>query len=601
MRNDQTDFRDDEHTDAQDAPDLGRRHTEATRAVSIYLAKLKEIRRSAGAEQQAKNYRGPEFQDMVAVLCRHGIALPALWTDWSIERDDEGAAESLGIRSFEDFERVLVEEYGDGETALHIHKGPGNGLLMADLRASGSPLKQVGIGNALYFSLESTMQQFLSEKGRKDPHFLKFLHLVEQALRVELAKRGTVDINDIFKLLANPKSWIAGFLKPGKQFLVGGEFDLDTLETLGHEVFELFQIYLGELSPKEIRVRLNLDRLRRKKLWGHELQRLNKERRSLLKGGRKTMESDGKKRKKLKELDREIEDLEDKIASIRMTHRELGKMETHSQVSDTPLSPHQFFGKSFSTKFTKEIEQENQAQRKGQSATKSPRTLDLHRHIQVAPEGFVQGDFDDMPNLFEKESALAITGVRSDSHQDHEAFAKGIKENIELLKPGGVIATDGIRQSYSRILRLEEIRDVIKSDPEIAKDVKVEVIFDPKTQKVRSFLIQKQHPEKGFLSNKKKREMYSEGVKFLTIDEVLKNPFIYIGNDIRRTIEAQTGKSAVKDGRDAFRDVQENIDQELSRLLEELGINHVRSCKKESPVIQEIRRNIMKMCSASSH
>jgi hypothetical protein len=205
-----------------------------------------------------------------------------------------------------------------------------------------------------------------------------------------------------------------------------------------------------------------------------------------------------------------------------------------------------------------------------------------------------------MPEHFEPESALAITGVRSDSHQDHQAFAEGIRNNIALLKPGGVILTDGIRQSYSRILRLEEIRDVICADGELMNDVKVEIVFDPKTQQVRSLLIQKRHPEKGFLTLERKRAMFADGMRFLPIDRALANPFVVIGSDVRRMIETQTGKSAVKDGRDAFRDVQDTIDAELGKILGECGIGVVRLCAKESPVVDEIRRTVMRACFPSS-
>ena len=67
-------------------------------------------------------------------------------------------------------------------------------------------------------------------------------------------------------------------------------------------------------------------------------------------------------------------------------------------------------------------------------------------------------DVDDY--TFMRRAYLKIIG-RIPGKAEIEEFKTDIYQNLKMLRPGGVLLVDGLRQSYTRILRIKEILKVL--------------------------------------------------------------------------------------------------------------------------------------------
>ena len=206
---------------------------------------------------------------------------------------------------------------------------------------------------------------------------------------------------------------------------------------------------------------------------------------------------------------------------------------------------------------------------------REPPLLDLNR---VGPrmhiENFAPGFFVDMSRKgrVPPASCLLITGVRSCSHEESTPmegwhprgivlaeqpgeFERDIRQNIDLLQPGGAVLIDGNRQSWNRIQRLWEIRRATMG----RDDIRVEVVMDPKTQSIQSVLLQCAHPA-GFLTDEEKSQCFRSGTRFHRLETFMRTqPVELMRSIVRRRIAELTGNSQ------AFRDCQADIERELDR------------------------------------
>ncbi len=71
------------------------------------------------------------------------------------------------------------------------------------------------------------------------------------------------------------------------------------------------------------------------------------------------------------------------------------------------------------------------------------------------PFHFTWWDFRDIPQIYKNDSFDMIVSKRSTSHQDDADFYQWLSDTAKTLKAWWVYISDGIRQSYTRVLRLD--------------------------------------------------------------------------------------------------------------------------------------------------
>jgi GMP synthase-like glutamine amidotransferase len=565
--------------------------------------------------------RRGRYREVANLLVHAGIACPSFLADWSIDRVEE-AEDALGIRSFNTVERVLANKYAyPGDQVLrrtgrcrHLHKGPGNGVLMYYLRkgkrdrrepnpdpaalhadnvfqgtkyerSRSEQWQEIGVGNTLYFSLETLLSDFAHDDVRDDPEKRVIIRVLSTALQRALRHhwfkpvRGEsnmvqdwipirpIDLNDILIFLSRPQEW----LDPHKIFEQGkyfdsNEFEEDTIRALKSKAKKWLLRYLGQ-SPglnEYLKQRRMANQKERIRALHDLLTKVN----SVLRG-----EVSERTPEIRSEFDRivgrtvSLDENEDELSVMRVelidALRSAEEQRVSIRESDEPGLPlsnvRDCLSEVFKEEFVRSVEThafyEDPEYRK-----RSKTFFDLNRQgPEMYLHNFVLGKFTGMPGKFPPESFLLMTGVRSDSHENNEEFEKDIKGNIDLLEPGGVLLTDGIRESHSRIYRFEAIRSALHGE------VRAEVVCDERTHNPVSVLIQKKHPRKsgGYLSEEEKKEMLREGVYFRSLGQMERlRPDLRIINTVRMQI-ARLAEGNVN----VFNQQHERVQEELDRTL----------------------------------
>lgn len=533
--------------------------------------------------------------DLIRLLGYAGITVPSILNDWSIDRSEEETGRLLGIKSLRHIEHVLDarakrvhsiintqsvnNESAPAVPFRHIHKGPGNGSLMDKMRQKNDlQWEEFGIGDRLYFDLRPILEKFIAKYRRGDPKTAKFVELLSLALSRALKKRwyeakGNIisewtakteifDLNTIFELLAHPEPWIKNFIEE--------KVELDP------EMFRFFEICRGKLSPSQIVAQLdakrrNEERECRRKLYvskslcgqilrQEEDEKLDEENR------RKNQKARDRWAKlyafTIKEEHQKglgkfalailfgngVRQLEEELrAFARITSVIQERTEFERPLPNTPLKPVEFFSRIFSRHFVDAIKNAEfyalPDYRKFSRYPASPHdppqlqtktVLDLNGHPLIHPRNFTSGFFTGTPAIFPPRSAMLISACRSDSHEKEADFQKDIAQNLDLLAPGGIILTDGIRGSYTRIDRFDEVQAAIQSRPD-KNDFRAEIILDAKAQVV-SLLIQRRDENGEFLTDEEKDEFLGEKVKIQSLKSVASRPDLQIINNVRRKI-----------------------------------------------------------------
>lgn len=169
--------------------------------------------------------------------------------------------------------------------------------------------------------------------------------------------------------------------------------------------------------------------------------------------------------------------------------------------------------------------------------TSSPPKIDLNGVVQCRTENYIPGVFLDIPKLVPPDSCLLVTASRSDSHETHDDFKTDLEQNLALLKPGGVLFTDGIIASFSRVLRLAEVQEVEKRHP----DMKFEVVVHAEDHGILGLFVQRSHPN-GYLNDSEKRVTFRDTATFESIEDVLARPDVKVLDPLRRKIEDFTDR-----------------------------------------------------------
>jgi hypothetical protein len=156
--------------------------------------------------------------------------------------------------------------------------------------------------------------------------------------------------------------------------------------------------------------------------------------------------------------------------------------------------------------------------------------LDLNEHAVMYPQGFVSGKFADVSTLFPPESFRLISARKSHSHLGEIEFLQLLQDNIRLLEPGGCIDTDGIRASYSRVLRLAKSSD----------NLRCTVLLDGATCEPVRLLLQRAH-EDGFLTLKEIEGVYGHRYEARPPEQIRLRTDIAIAEEVRRRLAEELG------------------------------------------------------------
>ena len=226
-------------------------------------------------EQEETEERARRYQELANLLCLAGIAIPITFRDWKVDRVAE-AEQRWGLREGGAalLEELLIEQYAPPAhvrqpARVHLHKGPGNGQLMHHLRTGSRHMEEVGVGDRLYFTIESVLLQYVRPERRGDPIVRQIIATLSQALQGALHERwfepvsdenGIIqrwqprgflcDLNDIFPLLAHPQEWLPNIYKKMMKALyrASEEFEDDRVDMVPHAAQE----YIVQLADCEV-------------------------------------------------------------------------------------------------------------------------------------------------------------------------------------------------------------------------------------------------------------------------------------------------------------------------------------------------------------
>jgi len=101
--------------------------------------------------------------------------------------------------------------------------------------------------------------------------------------------------------------------------------------------------------------------------------------------------------------------------------------------------------------------------------------LDLNAYPSFSDKGFFPMKFQDIDQMVYhkgmtmREQVDLVFGCRSDSHLNGDEYRDFLTKVIDFLKPGGVYISDGVRESYTRILRFQTVLDILTNGKEQGK------------------------------------------------------------------------------------------------------------------------------------
>jgi hypothetical protein len=160
------------------------------------------------------------------------------------------------------------------------------------------------------------------------------------------------------------------------------------------------------------------------------------------------------------------------------------------------------------------------------------RLLDLNRHPELYPTNFIPGRFEDIREIFQGTPPFLLCSARrSHSHLPEKKFHALLDDTASMLSPGGCVVTDGHYESYSRILRLARAEN----------EFRVVMVMDATTHNPKHMLIQRRHPEKGFLTNAQLQEAFGDDAYFVEPDALRRRPDLVITDSVRRKVKKVIG------------------------------------------------------------
>lgn len=519
--------------------------------------------------------------------------------DWSVDRMRAAeSAHGLKNHGFSLFEQLLEKKYWR-EHKVHLHKWPWNGALMQELREERRWWQEIWIWDKLYFSLEDLIIPYINTRVcDENPFYGKILNILFKILKKWLKERwytntGTAtiakwegvspfcDLNDIFKvlkdILENPKNHFSKvFEEESWKLIISTDFEDDKKSSVSlEELIFLLKIFDFKNEPLYKRVKERFRQIQEEenekmyiqyqrvndiydavvRISEHFSQELSEstiesiyERAKILGISipKKILTKDVKKHDWDRWIAQETEIF--KIWSTELFKKKFWEYWSENggeiQLGEKYLL-RTFYKRIFSEDFYKKISWEDTG-------------INLNSKLHFFPQNFVQGYFLDIPRYFSllQSKIMLISATRSDSHECDVDFESDIRNNLELLAPWGCIITDGIRESFSRVFRMPEIRTLLEDTSEY----KVSLVVS-KSQRPLSILIQRKHPQQWFLEEEELREVYKKEVWFISIDTFI--PYVEIISHVRERVLELTWKT-----NDIFKQEHTKIRKKVQELIE---------------------------------
>ncbi|MBN1258593.1 response regulator [Candidatus Peregrinibacteria bacterium] len=149
------------------------------------------------------------------------------------------------------------------------------------------------------------------------------------------------------------------------------------------------------------------------------------------------------------------------------------------------------------------------------SQTPNLRAL-LHHH---QPHGVQEAHFRALNDAIPGNSSRFVMAheSRAFSHLHDSVFQKAVNEILIRLRPGGVFVLDGVNESYTRHIRINELRNL---EIFFGDEYKFSIVGDPQEQEVRSVIIRRGknvRDEWDFLPADEIKRHLHEGMKFISL------------------------------------------------------------------------------------
>lgn len=558
-------------------------------------------------------HNSPQHREALRLMIYAGTLTPIVDDDWDIERTD-GAQEALGISSLHRLQKVIADNAEEPtiKVFVHLHKGPGNGKWMHKLRHGSDEYingkktterwKEVGAGYDLHHDPRGILDSFIRENKKEAPVFRDFLNsvlkpLIQEALKkiwfTEENKSGIrehipivdyFDNNVIYEVLANLEDWI--HTNPKRRIRQSVEFAYDQIESMGDEFHYLFLKCLG-FAENEIE----------KEQHERELSALKKERlkvakrMTLLSGEhrlnaivnaitiQKLFQNDYELFNFLKQESLKFESTtefakENNVKPDDQTEKRLFNGDLKRKIDfERRLA---FLRKFFSDDFVEGVRRVKQ-----QTQNENQTPPDLNLYCKAFPHNFVPGEFTQIPEIFGPKKFSLITSVRADSHETTKEFIEDVRGNCETLQPGAMFITDGIKHSYSRIYRLQELRELFAKNGN--EQFKTKIVLDKQTNTPKSIIVQKGKKKKAgnrysfFIDDVKKSHTplgscFREDVLFQDLEETLTRIDLGLLNEARTMLlQASADKRDV----DIFNPNDSISQAELRKTVKEVMLNYL--------------------------
>ena len=207
-------------------------------------------------------------QQLFSLLISVGIITPSTISDWEVDRVD-AAKNALGITSFKALENCVAIT---SNARNHLHKGPGNGALVKELKQANKTCDQhfeeMGVGDRLYFTITDILRQHVISLDAVKPAVQEeVIRILSLALQTSLGQywyRDTqspgsvlrerhlvrnINLNVLYSFLKHPRTWLMQTLRKNEhgewRCLTSEEFEGDKDVPVSNEALMILLQYLG--------------------------------------------------------------------------------------------------------------------------------------------------------------------------------------------------------------------------------------------------------------------------------------------------------------------------------------------------------------------
>lgn len=550
------------------------------------------------------------YEKVVHLLIISDVARLITAWDWQVDRTTV-AEDNLGlIPWWHHILQKLVEENIWEPTSLHtqLHKGQWNGasLLslikkrkqeMAEWSIKEDTWIEKWISDRLYFPLEDIILTHILEPFKTNPTVKNFVinilcPLIKKKLKAKwfTHKSSTItewkesvpfcDVNDIYDVLeeihVQIESEIQSRVDPAfKRMIVSRDYTDDS----SIEISQDLRLWLLSFLKKNSERFRNQRRIEIKSTLQRKIKTTESNKNFLLSEDFKKDERALKKWKNI--LARYWLNQENTKSEIEYRlNIELGQLEEGLNLLekwennwDSPSVFWDFYITSLFDLFPVSFQSEN---------TRDRPNLNKSAYLYF---GWVKlGWFSEIPKLFPSEEFSMIFSSKWDSHEPDDIYKQDIKNNLLSLKKWWMYISDGVRSSFSRIYRIDVVKEVLDElnqknrDQWIAPEYKALVALDKNNRyALLSCIIMRRSNDNLFLfdpsevddaeSGFKWEEVFQKRVILKTVEEALKIPYFDVISHVRRKILRLTVWNWEKENVDIFRGLHKDISRLIKKTL----------------------------------